>query len=292
MITRAAATLLVLSAGLAHASAGLADAQTPSRSVRRLDGSLGGSVNPLGVQNQVELWWARPLFSSSSPLLKDAHFSYGLSTRLTPAYLRAGGWVELSPLSVLDLRIGAEPIGYFGTFHHLLPFQGYGDRFDDDTRKARAGARGGGALRLYGSPTVKARVGRLIVRARAEMEWWRASAPGPYFYEPFRDTLLQSSGDAVTATETLALWTLWDNGPRKLLVGPIHDLTVVSGARANRRQDVGLVAIWGLGARRFGLKDPVVFAKVARYLEDPNREGGVAAQLAVGFTIRPPRGPQ
>jgi hypothetical protein len=264
-----------------------AQAEVPAASgfARSAQASLSGSLNPLGVQNTVELAWRRPLSSSASPLLANAHLSLGVSSRLTPAYGRAGAWVELAPLSILEVRAGAEPVGYFGTFHSLLPFAGYDEPFDDDTRKSRPGAEAGLAARLYLSPAVKARVGRLLVRSRADFERWSASAPGPFFYEPFRDTLLRSSGDALVASETLLLWSLWDDGRRKLLLGPVHDLTLVFDAPQNRRQDLGLLGIWGLGGTRFGLREPVVFVKVVRYLEEPNREGRVAAQVAVGFGL-------
>ena len=250
---------------------------------RKLQASLGTSMNPLGLQNTFELSWRRPLSESSHPLLADAHLSYGLSSRLTPAYGRAGAWVELAPLSILELRAGVEPVGYFGSFHSLLAFDSYDDAFDEDTRKAREAGQAALAARVYVAPTLKARAGRLLFRSRAELEWWKADAPGPFFYEPFRDTLLRAEGDTLVASETVVLWTVWDQGPKRLLLGAVHDLTVVPDAPQNRRQDVGLMGVWGLGSRRLGLKDPVLFAKVVRYLEDPNREGQFGAQLAVGF---------
>jgi hypothetical protein len=253
---------------------------------RKLQTSLGASMNPLGVQNAWELSWSRPLSGSSHPLLADAHVSLGLSSRLTPAYGRAGAWVEVAPLSILEVRVGAEPVGYFGTFHSLQPFDSYDDAFDEDARKARPGAEAGLAARVYVAPALKAKAGRLLFRSRAELEWWKASAPGPFFYEPFRDTLLRSSGDGLIATETLLLWSMWDDGQKKLLLGPVHDLTLVPDARQNRRQDVGLMGVWGLGPHKLGLQDPVVYVKLVRYIEEPNRDGQLGAQVAVGFALK------
>jgi hypothetical protein len=265
----------------------LARAEEPAPPfTRRLQASLGGSLNPLGLQNTGEASWSRPLSRSRRALLAGSHLAFGFSHRVTPAYARAGAWVELAPLSVLELRAGAEPVGYFGTFRSLQSFESYGDPFDEDSRRARGGASRGAALRLYAAPAVKARVGRLLLRSRAEAEWWTASAPGPFFYEPSRDTLLQASGDTLLASETVALWSLWERDGGKLLAGPVHELAVVRGAPQNRRQDVGLVGIWGLGARRLGLHDPTVFVKVVRYVEDPNREGQVAAQIALGIAVK------
>jgi hypothetical protein len=265
-----------------------AGAQTGPAFSREVHGSLGGSVNPLGLQQGLEVSWTRSLSDSKSALWRDAHVSFGLTNRLTPAYERAGAWVELAPLSILDVRAGVEPTGYFGTFHSLLSFQGYDDAFGDDTRKTRSGARAGFAGRAYLAPTLKARAGRLILRAHAELEWWRSSARGPFFYEPGRDTLLRSSGDSMVAGDTALLWEIVEGGPRKLLLGPFHELAWVYAAGRNRRQDVGLVAVWGLGTRTFGLREPMVVAKVLRYVEDPYKRSQFGAQLAVAWSMGKP----
>jgi hypothetical protein len=285
MIQRTAVVLCAI----ALASAAQAETLGSPGFARELRGSLGLSSNPLGLQQNLDLSWSRPLSASGSALRRDAHLSFGLSGRLTPAYARAGAWAELAPLSVLEVRAGVEPVGHFGTFHSLLPYSGYDDAFSDEARRARDGAQAGIAARAYVAPAVKARAGRLLIRGRAELERWTAHAPGPFFYEPSRDTLLKSSGDTLAATETVVLWSFRDDGSRRLLAGPIHELTVVPNAPENRRQDVGLVAVCGLGERRFGLPGPVVFAKLVRYLEDPNRQGGLGAQLAVAFAVGKPR---
>lgn len=280
MLKRAVFVLSALALG-AHARA----AEAPAGAVtRELRASLGGSVNPAGLQNGFDLSWTRRLSGSHRLLLADTHVAAGFSSRLTPAYVRVGPWAELAPLSIVDVRVGVDGVGYFGTFHSLLPFQGYGDPFDDDTRRARDGSEPGLGVRAYVAPSLKARAGPLMFRARAEFEWWTADAPGPFFYEPFRDTLLRTSGDALVATETILLWSFRGDEPRQLLAGAVHEMTLVYDSSENRRQLVGLVAVWGLGARRLGFADPVVAFKVGRFVEAPNRQGGVTVQA--GITAR------
>jgi hypothetical protein len=247
---------------------------------------LGGSVNPAGLQNALDVSWRRDLSRSHGALVADAHVSAGVSSRLTPAYARVGPWVELAPLSVVEVRTGLEAVGYFGTFHSLLSYAGYGERFDDHSRKLRDDARSGLGARGYVAPTLKGRVGPLVFRSRAEFEWWTVRVPGPYVYEPSRDTLLRASGDGLVATETLLLWAFHEDGPRRLMAGPIHEMTLVHDYAGNRRQLVGVVAVWGTGRRLFGLTDPMVLAKVSRYVEDPYREGRVAVQLGLSAGIR------
>lgn len=256
---------------------------------REVRNSLGGSFNPLGLQDVLDVSWRRSLSSSRNSLLSEAHVSFGFSQRLTPAYDRPGVWLEVAPLSVLDIRAGVEPVVYFGTFKSLLYFPEYSARFDDDARKARADEAGFGlAGRAYVAPTVKAKVGSVIVRAHAEFDWWRARDKGRFFYEPSRDTLLRSSGDALVAGEAVLLYEWKRAGGRKLLLGPVYDLTWVYDARENRKQDVGLVAVWQPGSKGLGLREPMLFAKVFYYLEDPWKKHELGAQIAVGFAMGRP----
>jgi hypothetical protein len=142
------------------------------------------------------------------------------------------------------------------------------------------------AGRAYVAPTAKVKVGRLIARTHAEFEWWRAREPGaPFFYEPTRDTLLDARGDAMMTAETLVVYELSRRPGRKVLAGPVHTLTRVYAAAPNQKQDLGLLAIVGLGPRRLGLAEPTLFAKVFYYLEDPYRRHQVGAQLALAFGV-------
>jgi hypothetical protein len=253
---------------------------------REVRNSIGASFNPLGLQDVLDVSWKRSLSASQNPLLSEAHVSFGLSQRLTPAYDRLGLWLEVAPLSVLDIRAGVEPVVYFGTFKSLLYFPEYSARFDDDARKARGDeAAAGLAGRAYLSPTFKLRVGSVLLRARADFEWWRARDKGRFFYEPSRDTLLRATGDAMVTGEAVLLREWKQGNGRKLLLGPVYDLTWVYDAPENRRQDVGLVGIWQLGAKGLGLRQPVLMAKVFYYLEDPSKRHEMGAQLAFGFAM-------
>lgn len=255
----------------------------PSGFEREWRETLGFSLNPLGVQNAIEVSWKEPLFDSKRAILKDAHFAFGFANRLTPAYDRMGAWIQLSPLSILDLRAGIEPVAYFGAFKSLLPFAGYDAPFDSDIRKARGGeAEFALAGRVHLTPTLKVQLGRIIVRTRADFEWWKAWTDGPFFYEPTRDTLLNASGDAMMTGESVLLVEVSRKSGKKLLLGPVHDLTWVYDARQNRRQGLGLLAMRGVGERWLGLREPMVLAKVFYYLEDPSKKHEIGAQLAFG----------
>lgn len=242
---------------------------------REVRGGLGVQFNPLGLRAEAEVNWKRRLSQSTNPILRDAHVAFGVTDQLSPAYNRLQAWVELSPLSILDLRAGAEGIGYFGSFGNLVGLPSYASDFSDDARDALrdlAVARVG--RRLYVSPILKFKLGRWSFRGAADFESWEVhDAPAPVFYEPFRGTLLDARGDSLVNGSNLLLCDLTRSRTERVRVGVFHDYLNVWNAPQNRRQRLGPVALIRLGERRFGGRDPVLYVGVLDYLEVPNRSG-------------------
>jgi hypothetical protein len=277
------ALVIALSGGTAFAQ----EPAAPSPWERRLENTFAFVLNPLGIQNAFDVSWTKSITDREELLYKDAHLAVGLSNRLTPAFARVGAWFEYSPLSVLDLRVGVEPVYYFGTYKAFLPFDRADSRFDDEVIEDRVDeAASGFAGRIYVSPTVKGRVGSVVARIRTEVSWWRSQDKGePFFYEPAWDTLIKAKGSAVVTVEALVLKEINLSEDKTLLLGPVYDLTTVSGASVNRKQDIGLVAIWSKAGSFRALKDPTVAAKVVYFLQDPWRRHEPALQLAFVFGL-------
>lgn len=254
---------------------------------RALSNTLGVAVNPIGLQDQLALSWRWGLTHSKNPFLSDAHVAVGATNTLTPAYERVELWAEVSPLSVLDVKVGLEPIFYFGTFGHLAGFPSYDSDFSRTAREAikdQAVSRTG--VRYHVSPTFKIKLGRVIARAGAEFEWWRVDGPGAYFYEPFRDTLLDSDGDRLTALSSQLFYEAHNGADGgRLLAGVFHDRIAVHDAPRNRRQRLGPIAIWTLGHQRIGLREPTVILGVFTYLQDPSKEGDPGGFVALSFAL-------
>ena len=249
-------------------------------------GQLGASFNNPGLQNTLEVSWTRPLSASTSPLFADAHLAVGLVSVTTPAVARLGGWVEYSPLSILDIRAGIEPAAYFGQFNSLLSFTGYGDPYDRKTRDARKDLgelESGSGSRAYLSPALKVKQGHLVARAGAEFERWSSSAAGPMFYEPTRDVLMKASGDYLVNTSTLVMYQHDDASGGVLSGGFVHNLTHVFEAPDNRCQRLGVIGIREFGSPHFGVPHVRVTATVWRYLEDPSKQSQWGGALAIGF---------
>ena len=269
---------------------GVAAGQTPqapptSGPTREVRGQLGASINNLGLQNTVDVSWNWPLSTSRQPLLSGAHVKAGVTNALTPAQARLGGWVEVSPLSVLDIRVGADPSAYFGTFNSLQSFGSYQEPFDTDARKARGGGKAGTAARFYVSPTLKMKAGPVVAATTADVEWWRSNASGEFFYEPTRDTLLKSGGDRLFVTTSVVMYQkAMTSGT--LSAGALHSLTRVADAPDNQIQKLGAIVVREFGLARFHLPRPRFTAIVSRYLDDPSKHGQWSGAVAIGFSTR------
>lgn len=263
------------------------EAQDQSPWKRKFENTFAFVLNPLGIQDAVDVSWTRSITKSQSLIVKDAHVAMGVSSKLTPAFERLGAWFEYAPLSILDLRVGVEPVYYFGTYKAFLPFDRVDARFDDDVIESRVDkAKAGFAGRVYLSPTLKARAGAWVARVKTEVSWWKSQQKGePFFYEPAWDTLIGSSGSRVVTVEALALREFKLDGDKTLLVGPVYDLTTVSDARVNRKQDIGVFAVWSKAGKFHALKDPTIALKIFYFLEDPWRRHEPAAQLAFVFAM-------
>jgi len=260
-------------------------AQAAPERKRGLEESLSASANPLGLQHVLELRWTRSLTTSHDRFLAGAHAAAGLSHYLTPSYTRLGAWAEIAPLSVLELRAGVEPGVYFGTFGSLLSFDSYAASFDDDRRDLRRNeARSGTGSRLYLSPTLRMQVGQFVAASSANLEWWRSSVDGPFFYEPSRDTLLAVGGDRLLALTNVVLLRRDLAGRGTFSCGVAHFLTYVFDAPRNRSQRLGVTLVRQFGPKRFGIRAPRLGGQVSYYLDHPSRKGQLNA--GVGLSIR------
>lgn len=273
-------TALLLAALPAWASAG-----EFRREIRDL---VGGSVNLPGIQNTLEVVWVRGLSQSSNPLVKDAHLAFGFNNVLTPSHTRAGAFVQYAPLSILEVRMGLEPVLYFGAVGSLLSFDAYDADYSQEFRdrkdvRARAETALGG--RFYIAPALQARFGPIAARLIGEFDWWKAGAEGDFFYEPLRDVVLKADGDATMTVTSLLLYEHPGANGQKISAGAYHRIIDVYDAPNARSQRLGGIAVWDLGPRKLGLKKPSVFLIVYDYVDDPFKQGRLGATLAARFEL-------
>jgi hypothetical protein len=257
-------------------------AASPPSFEREVAAVVGSAVNPAGLMARVEVRWRRPLSRSSSPLLSDAHLTFGISPEVSPSYARAGAWTELAPLSILVVRAGVEPAQYFGTFSSLISFNDPSQPFDRDTMRARRSeAKPGNAVRVYARPSLRLKAKRLGGQVTGEVERWWCTANGPYFHEPGRNTLVAVRGGTVRALSAAALYDL----SRRVGVGAAYDLVDVPGARRNRAERLAALVTWTPRAPLPLVGRPALTAMAGTYLRDPNREGEAFAALGIGLAV-------
>ena len=253
---------------------------------REIGNTFGAAVNPPGIENRLAVTWKWKLSDSKNALLSESNLNVGVTDILSPTYNRLGAWVAVAPLSILELRAGVEPVAYFGTFGYLLGFPSYDSDFSNDVRKERGDeAEGALGVRWYLAPTFQFKAGHVLAWSRADFEWWNVDGPGEVFHEPVRDTLLDSEGDFAIAMSSLLLYEFPRSDGRTIRTGFAHDLLRVPDAPQNQRQRLGVVGMWGFGARRFGVKDPTLYTSVLYNFQDPVNEGKIGAVVAVIFGL-------
>jgi hypothetical protein len=137
----------------------------------------------------------RALSEDPGTLWRDTFAFLGASLRVNPAYAKVGPTVELQPLSIFNLRLGAEAVGYFGTQGYL---QSYASPAGDDSARARALGPGRRALGGHAlvEPQVRLALGPVVLRDRLSLEYWAMGVkPGDtVFYEGQVDTLVPARG--------------------------------------------------------------------------------------------------
>ena len=285
--TRVVAWLsLLLLAGAVPAPA---HAQSTPTVVTELRTQVGASINNLGAQYTLEWSRRKALAPAAGPLRSDAHVQFGAATAVTPSYARVGLWAQVAPISMLVIRAGVEPALYFGTFNSLMSLDSRDAPFDTDTRKARGGATTGTVWRWYVTPSLRARLGRVVALASADIERWSASADGPLFYEPTRDTLLAVSGDTLLGLRQVVMYEHVKTNGARLAVGGVHTLQRVNGfrhSRLNQVQKLGGVFTYQSVGRVAGMARPSVMFTVARYLDDPSKQHGWTTAVTFGGTLR------
>lgn len=247
---------------------------------------LATSYNNPGLQTSLDWSTRRLTRPEGGRLTNEAHVAFGSTGIVSPSYARLGVWAQYAPLSILVLRAGVEPAQYFGTFDSLMTFDRQDVPFDNDTRRDRGGASAGRALRLYATPTLRLRAGRVVAQVSSDIDRWFSSAAGAWFYEPTRDTLLKSGGSLLMASRAVVMYEHVTSGGTRVGVGGLHTFQQVDRRRLNEIQRLGVIGTLQSDRRWWFLRRPAVNLIVARYLEDPSKDGEYFAAFTLATTLR------
>jgi hypothetical protein len=296
------AALLLL--GLSLSSQALAQSPTPEVPGRRLviNNLLAVRLNPLGLENQTRLGYQSVLYRNEGALFRDNFLFLGANSRLSPASIKAGPSVELQPLSIFNLRLSAEYVGFFSTFGFLQSRPSPNADYSQASRDAgdEAGQEyATSGMRLAIEPLVQLKVGPIAVRNRFSLEYWSMRLRGEdrVWYDATLDTLVPGKGfNYANDLDVLFLGRPpLVVGARYSLVEPLYASRQLPAgedlAVDNSHHRVGLLAayvFWDEGYTAFN--KPAVLLNVAWYLTHRYRTGAEVSQavpyVVLGFAFQ------
>ncbi|APR88119.1 hypothetical protein A7982_13468 [Minicystis rosea] len=188
--------------------------------------------NPLGFEDQLRAGLQRRLYQSSSQLLRDNFLFGGVAPRVNPAFVKLGPSMEIQPLSVFNLRVGAEFVGYYSTFGFLQSFTSPTQDYSDTRLLERRRETPAKNYATYGvhamiEPTLQFKIGPVVLRNKLAIEYWmmRVHAGDRVFYDVTLDTLIPKAG-WVMQNDLDALY--------------MHELTSLGGSLKGARLTAGV----------------------------------------------------
>ncbi len=240
---------------------------------------------PIGTQVAAAAGRRWRLFDSDSLLLKGTYVEAGLTTSDSPSYFWGGGYVEAVPLAILQVRVAAQWMGYYGTFGYLdLPDDPDNPDWSLDALDGAASAgQPATGLLLDATATLRAKVGNVVAMVPAQFSYVDMNVDQPYFESTF-DFLM---------APTEQMWALRPMLGYVFVMKPWHTW-VLAGLRWEHAQTVhtalsrdmpSVLALWKLPGALAG--GTIQLATVGGYwLDHPNRQGTfyLAGQLSVDWT--------
>jgi hypothetical protein len=217
-----------------------------------------------------------------SPLLRGRYFEAGGSAGANPAYAQGAIFVEWVPLALLQVRLEYDAYGYFGRNGALLRFPSPASRFGEREIAAAAGSEQRAlGQRVLLSPTLRAQVGRLVLRSQTDLGWYALATTPGWFYEMEYDTLV-ARRDLVVSNRSALLVELWRGaGEAMLLAGPGYEVTHASRAAITRQRVEGAV-FWSPCDRLGAVQRPRLVTTAGVNLADRNRRHEAFALVGVG----------
>lgn len=196
-------TTVLLMLGLSLPAQSLAQSSQPAPEIpaRRLvlNSLLVTRINPLGMELQTRGGYQARLFRDQRPLFRDNFLFVGAYPKLSPAGLKVGPVVEFQPLSIFNLRLSAEYVGFFSTSGFLQSYPSPNAEASDTAREV--GKDGGqnyaaSGARIALEPFVQMKMGPVVVRNRFALEYWRMGLRDEdrVWYDATLDTLVPGKG--------------------------------------------------------------------------------------------------
>lgn len=240
--------------------------------------------NPWGLVYEGRFAYQLRLYESPSLALRDNFVSLGVAPTVSPAYLRLGPVVELSPLTIFSLWASAQWIQYFGTFNLAKSFPSASADFSDAAIRATPGAAVSGWELALGA-NVQLKIASLALRnqlrvARTDLKF---GSDEPIFYDPSYDIAAPNRGWYLS-DDVDVLWLAMENtlfaGARATFTTPFYEQGLLDGA-APDNSTVRVGPFLGYTFKTHGLvarHTPTVFLLVQWWLKHRHRTGAETSQ--------------
>ncbi|KFE63024.1 hypothetical protein [Hyalangium minutum] len=298
-LTRAALLLL----GLWLPTPVLAQTAPPLPERRLVINSLlVARLNPLGLELQTRGGYQRRLYPHEGPLFRDNFLFVGVYPKLSPAGIKVGPVVEVQPLSIFNLRLSAEYVGFFGAQGFLQSRPSANADASDTARddgKAAGQHYSASGMRLALEPFVQMKLGPVAVRNRFAAEYWSMGLRGEdrVWYDATLDTLVPGKGFTLANDLDVLFLGLPPLvvGARYSLVEPLYTPRHLEAGEAltvdNGHQRVGLLAAYVFYDEGYtAFNKPAVILNVAWYLQHRFRTGAdvnrAMPYLLLGFAFQ------
>ncbi len=161
-------------------------------------------LNPLGLLYEGRFTYRLRLYESDSIALRDNFIGIGLTPIASPAFIRAGAYVEVQPLTVLGFWASYTFVQYFGTFNLFQSFPSARSNYSDSQINDQGRLPVGDPQRNYLSNGTELTLGAdfqvkvldFVIRSRARLirPDMRLRAGDTVFYDQFYDTLVPNRG--------------------------------------------------------------------------------------------------
>jgi hypothetical protein len=286
----------------------LAPAQTPTPVPEApehrlvINSLLVTRLNPLGLELQTRGGYQKRLYRNEGALFRDNFLFVGTYPKLSPASIKVGPVVELQPLSIFNLRLSAEYVGFFGSQGFVQsrasPNGDYSDTVLKEGKEAEQFYAASGS-RLAIEPFVQVKVGPIAVRNRFSLEYWRMSLrdQDTVWYEATLDTLVPGKG-LVYANDLDVLFLGLPPlvlGARHSLVKPVYSSRQLANGEAlavsNGHHRLGLLAAYVFYDEGYtAFNKPAIILNVAWYLRHRYRTGADVSRampyVVLGFAFQ------
>ncbi len=269
--------LIIGVVGLSVVCAG--QGEQPPKDQLRYESMAAARVNPMGLYEQLDVFWRHQLFDSDHPLLEGSHLDVGVTSLLTPAYARVGPRIRVEPAAVLRLTAAYEFFTYFGNLNQIQSYATTRANYSDSA--IRTSPHEGGTGRLFTlEGRLQAKLGRVAARTTGTLFRFDARLPDGdiTYYDQMTDTLAPNHGHVVRLDNDLLY--LSDAGLTAGLRWSWTDAAHGDGSQADApTQRLGPVVVLSLSRKDSGVfADPTVIAMANWWLRHPYRTGRDGSQ--------------